>query len=215
MSSNKALNFLFSLSGAFICGVLIIAGLIFLIRNADSVHAFDRQPVREFYESPRLHLGAEFSQWIEIPDRFDGRPFILALFFGRINENSTGGVSVTLSQEETVNNMQVASLQALLIQQKRLRFEGFKAGPALLQISGPEENSPSSPSLIYLRDGQGSPLQGPGIPKNAFAYLDWYFIMEGQEKLETVFPSIWSSMAWLLPFVVLIAIAIRGMRLSG
>tara|TARA_B100001123_G_scaffold448625_1_gene610533 strand:- start:10600 stop:11265 length:666 start_codon:yes stop_codon:yes gene_type:complete len=216
MSFSKTISFLFPVVGSLICGLLAVIVMVTLIRKSESVHAFSKQPVPEFFESPRLHTNSKFSQTVEIPQRFDGRPFILALFFGRIHENSTGRVSVTLSQGLTIQNQQTRSLhrslQASLIKQERLRFEGFKGGPAQLTISGLGDTSPSSPSLIYLLDEQSPPLRGTGIPQNATAYIDWYFVMEGQEKLQSAFSPVWSSFAWFLPFIGIIAIAIMGLK---
>ena len=208
----RFLQFLFKWPVAGLVGIVAVTVLVLELSVSDSTHSFIDHLSEGWIASQPLTPDVVYFQEVNIPDAFSGRPFILALFFGHEDEDSFGGVEVTLSQSNHIQTLIVSDMAPSNIHRHRFRFSGFDGGSAMLRVSALGTNTASAPGLFYISSGEEPSLQGPEIPDNVYAAIDWFKITMGSERLGIAFPSLWVGLLWLFPFAGVIALAWKGME---
>ena len=197
---------------ACVVGFLVIGVLTVLILLEDSVQPLqDRYHAREMVTQPLVE-GVTFRQELSIPVSLDGEDFLVGLFFGSFESHCSGVINVVLKQGDHVQERTSSILFPSPTLRYRFSFSGFSAGPATIEIQGHSENDENAPGLVYaIREGEGL-LTGPEIPENASAFVDWFRVVSGEDKLGKAFPNLMISGLWLFSFVGLVGLAWRGMR---
>jgi hypothetical protein len=208
----KLFQILFSLPIAFAAGVGAISALVILILQEKSVQPLQNHLWAEENISAPFDEGSVFKQGLIIPEGLEQESFLLAVFFGCDQDSCVGGVEVSLSQDSHVQVHAVSGISPAPTLRHRFKFDGFSSGPAVLQIAGIAGNSESAPGLLYIVEGKGDQLEGPGIEVPAYASVDWFKVVPGAKKLTLVFPNKMISLLWLFPFAGFFILAWAGMK---
>jgi hypothetical protein len=208
----KIFRILFSSPVAMVAGIGSIGALVFLISEEKSVQPLRNHLWAEEMISVPLAAGTLFQQKLIVPAGLEQEIFLLGLFFGCPGGACAGGAEVTLSQGSHEQTHTVAGLSPDPTLRHRFKFNGFSEGVAVLQIKGVPGNTESAPGLLYIGEGEGAQLEGPGLEAPAFASVDWFKVVPGNRKLSSVFPNKRVRFFWLLPFAGLFGLAWAGMR---
>ena len=203
----KLMNRIFSPLVAVVAGTLIVGLMTVIISSEQSV-----QPLRDQYwanqiVSAPLVKGTTFSQTVSIPAGLAGKEFLLALFFGCRETSCSGSVEVQLVQGD---HFQVHSSPVLAPSptvRHQFPFSGFSEGSAVLEIKGLSKRDRNAPGLLYTLEAGENSLNGPDLPSDAYLSLEWFKVLEGEQKFATAFPNNWVQLLWLLPFVGVVALA--------
>lgn len=211
----RLLRTVFSSKMAIMAGILVVTVLTILILLEDSV-----QPMQDSYRANEIGSlpltdGVRFTQSLSIPVNLEGVDFLIGLFFICPQNDCSGTIKVTLQQGEHKQVSTSTEFSPSPTLRYRFPFSGFSAGTATLEIEGHPQNDTNAPSLLYSIGEDETLLSGPGIQPNANASLDWFKIVNGNEKLGLTFPNPVISCLWLLSFAGFIALAWRGMRFEG
>ena len=203
---------LFTLPVACLVGVGAVALIVVLIAGEDTV-----QPMKDSYRaderlSPPLIPEARYTQSLNIPEGLDEQEFQLAVFLGAQQNSVPGAVVLTLTQGDHLQVRQSDVIQPVSVSRQRFTFSGFSGGPASLEVRGAAENGEHSPGLYFTMNVEGGDLLGPGVPEDSALSLDWFKIMSGGQKFETVFPNPLLGILWLGSFAGIFALAWNGMR---
>ena len=189
----------------------MVGFLAVVISEEDSV-----QPLQDMYRpnervSVPLTEEIRLTQTVLIPEALAGEEFLIALFFGAQQQAGSGAMVLSLTQG---NHQQMQSSPVLYPSptlRHRFSFSGFASGPAILELKGVPENSDHAPGLVFSTGEDGGDLRGPNIPEGSFASIDWFRIISGDQKFDTVFQSWPIALCWLLCFAGLFALAWWGM----
>lgn len=209
---DKLSRIVFSLPVALVVGIGMIAVCTLAIVREKTELLYQSHPwAKETLTGP-ISEGAVFKQPLQIPPGLAGETFMLGLFFGCKAEGCLGGVEVKLVQGSNRQTHRLNQLSPGSTVRKRFAFDGFAEGPAWLEIAGLPGNGGGAPGLLYIREGAGPGLEGPGITGTAYASVDWFKVIPGEKKLSSAFPAGWIAVLWLMTFAGLTALAWAGLR---
>lgn len=209
---DKALRMIFSLPAAVCVGLGLVTVVTFSILHENTELSYQTHLWAKEYVSDSIGPEDVYRQVLDIPEGLAGGIFKLGILFGCSDGGCSGGLSVKLTQGDRVQEHLVQSFKPGFSGRKRFEFHGYAAGPATLEISGLIGNSDSAPGLLFIREGKGPSLEGPGLDGLAYASVDWFKVFPGEEKLTSVFPSKLISLCWLISFAGLVALAWGAMK---